>query len=80
MNLCGYEARAGQAAQPQGVGGAADKAANLMRCKSSVVNCPVRTTSISDVEGGNMLYVARMEKPRLPSWGRNEHPAAGNLQ
>jgi len=31
------------------VGGAADKAANLMRCKSSVVNCPIQTTSISDV-------------------------------
>ena len=45
--------------------GAADKAARLMRCKSSVVNCLVRTTSIFGTCEGNNTGGARMEKPRL---------------
>jgi hypothetical protein len=40
-------------------GDAADKAANLMGCKSPAVNCPIQTASISDVEQGNELYGAR---------------------
>ena len=46
--------------------GAADKAASLMRCKSSAVNCLVRTASISDACEGNDAGSARMEKSRLP--------------
>ena len=46
--------------------GAADKAARLMRCKSSAVNCLVRTASISDAYEGNDIGSARTEKPRLP--------------
>jgi hypothetical protein len=46
--------------------GAADKAASLMRCKSSAVNCLVRTASISDACEGNDTGSARMEKSRLP--------------
>src|SRR6266700_5000912 len=46
--------------------GAADKAASLMRCKSSAVNCLVRTASISDACEGNDTGSARTEKPRLP--------------
>src|SRR5215510_5040891 len=45
--------------------GAADKAARPMRCKSSVVNCLVRTTSIFGTCEGNNTGGARMEKPRL---------------
>jgi hypothetical protein len=41
------------------LGDAADKAANLMGCKSPAVNCPIQTASISDVEQGNELYGAR---------------------
>jgi hypothetical protein len=33
--------------------GAAGKAASLMGWKSPVVNCPIRTTSISGARGGN---------------------------
>jgi hypothetical protein len=47
----------GQADSP--LGDAADKAANLMGCKSPAVNCPIQTASISDVERGNELYGAR---------------------
>src|SRR5215813_3744773 len=36
-----------------------------MRCKSSVVNCLVRTTSIFGTCEGNNTGGARMEKPRL---------------
>jgi MerR family transcriptional regulator, mercuric resistance operon regulatory protein len=43
----------------QELGDAADKAANLMGCKSPAVNCPIQTASISDVEQGNELYGAR---------------------
>src|SRR5690349_14206102 len=39
--------------QTRPVVGAADKAARLMRCKSSVVNCLVRTTSIFGTCAGN---------------------------
>ena len=46
--------------------GAAGKAARLMRCKSSAVNCLVRTASISDACEGNAAGSARMEKSRLP--------------
>jgi hypothetical protein len=37
------------------LGGAADKAASLMGWKSPVVNCPIRTISISDAHEGVML-------------------------
>ena len=46
--------------------GAADKAASLMRCKSSAVNCLVRTASISDACEGNDTGFARTEKSQLP--------------
>jgi hypothetical protein len=50
-----------------GVRGAADKAANLMGCKSPSVNYPIQTVSISGIREGNLSCPARMEKPRLPN-------------
>jgi hypothetical protein len=41
------------------VQGAADKAASLVRCESSAVNCLIRTASISDAQTGNALCSAR---------------------
>ena len=40
-----------------------------MRCKSSAVNCLVRTASISDACEGNDTGSARTEKSRLPYGG-----------
>src|SRR4029434_2928121 len=37
-----------------------------MRCKSSAVNCLIRTASISDTCEGNDTGFARTEKSRLP--------------
>ena len=44
------------------------------RCKSSVVNCPVRTTSRPDAHEGNDVCSARVSTPRLP---RGETTAVG---
>lgn len=44
--------------------GAADKAASLMRCKSSAVNCSVRTASLFDAHEGNNMCSARMKTPQ----------------
>src|SRR6516162_3301674 len=57
--------KSAEAASTKEAVGAADKAARLMRCKSSVVNCLVRTTSIFGTCEGNNTGGARMEKPRL---------------
>ena len=51
------------------VRGAADKAAHLMRCKSSAVHGPMRTASLSGAWGGNDPREARTYKPRLPCGG-----------
>ena len=55
-----------QARLSRSVRGAADKAAPLMRCKSSAVNGPMRTASLAGAWGGNDPRAARMSKPRLP--------------
>ena len=44
------------------------------RCKSFVVNCPVRTTSRPDAHEGNDVCSARVSTPRLP---RGETTAVG---
>src|SRR5262245_22236335 len=61
LRRCGFQRRL-----TRGVRGAADKAAHLMRCKSSAVNGAIRTASKSGAWGGNKPREARREKSQLP--------------
>src|SRR5450759_2380005 len=64
--------------------GAADKAVNLVGCKSPHHQLPGRVVSRSDACGGNEACSARMSKPRLPCgdksqrWERSGRGAVDN--